>query len=1023
MYSLIHCVRRMETERRTEDRERRTTLRSFQQNSAVLALVVILVCGFHIVSPAVDAERADGGARDITTSEVGLPSALQSAGCFGVRTQIPGVDGAFAAIAVDDVGGVYVAYQGVAEVYSEYYCHVYFSYSHDYGDSWSESFRVNDNDSASVVCDTPSIAVDSLTGHVFVAWKDNRTGVAKVYVDKSIDRGVSFGVDALVYDWSYDAMYMGYPRTVNIEVGVDGKVYVAWIMYEGANPYDCDIFFAWSADGGQTFSTPTNVNPLEDEARHYHPWIAVSTDGTIYVAYPKRNSTSVGVYLARSQNGGASFEPPVKINDDTGTRYRGGVQVIIAVDGHLHATWTDGRAGDGTQYMDIYYATSSDGGVSFSPNVRVNDDSIVTPPDTHPHFTRGVQGSPSIVADTASRIHLVWEDFRNFVNENTYCRDVYYASSEAGTVFTKNLRANPFNASATFVDCADPVVAIDAQDNLFMAYSDAPTDYSIYHKIYFMLAPKTTWNWTTSLDWNHYHNYTEITTILAGLNATYPNIVDVFSIGQSWSSRDIYCVRLTNESDEQLKPEVLFVGYHHAQEPISAELPLYYVVDVATNYGSNPNVTTQMDTRAIYVVVALNVDGFDVFAANDRQRKNARPVNEDSDGSIDEDPPEDLNGNSLVEILVNYTDPYDPEFMEYEGIDNDTDGANGEDWIGGVDLNRNYPVGWENASSDPSSPVYRGPAPFSEPETQALRDLVLGHNFTHAISFHSGLEFIIYPWGCTADPTPDDAKFVEIAQHLSSITGGTIYDSPTVMYGIWDDWMYGEAGVLALTCEIFRNATWMDAVIEPGPYPNTSWIGGERWLYNPFPTGIETVIQRWLPVFTYIVDLARPPNLAVSAITTPKSVVGQGYDLNVTVVVENQGSMIEDINVTVYLNGDTLGSLSASVKGGESAICYFAWNTSSFSKGNYTITAVVNAVLGETDAADNTLVGNTVTVTIPGDVDGDRDVDIYDIVRMAGAYGTSIPNPSYDSNSDIDGDGDIDIYDIVAAAGNYGESW
>jgi len=94
MYSLIHCVRRMETERRTEDRERRTTLRSFQQNSAVLALVVILVCGFHIVSPAVDAERADGGARDITTSEVGLPSALQSAGCFGVRTQIPGVDGA-----------------------------------------------------------------------------------------------------------------------------------------------------------------------------------------------------------------------------------------------------------------------------------------------------------------------------------------------------------------------------------------------------------------------------------------------------------------------------------------------------------------------------------------------------------------------------------------------------------------------------------------------------------------------------------------------------------------------------------------------------------------------------------------------------------------------------------------------------------------------------------------------------------------------------------------------------------------
>ena len=952
----------------------------------------------------------------------GSPSALQSAGCFGFRTRIPGVDGAFAAIAIDRVGGVYVAYQGVAEIHGEYYSHVYFSYSHDYGSSWSESFRVNDNDNASVVCDTPTIAVDPLTGHVFVAWKDNRTGVAKVYVDKSTDQGVSFGTDALVYDWTYDTMYMGYPRTVNIEVGLDGKVYVAWIMYEGANPYDCDIFFAKSTDGGQTFSTPANVNPVEDEARHYHPWIAVSTDGTIYVTYAKRNSTSVGVYLSRSQNGGASFGPPVRIDDeDTGTRYRGGVQIIIAPDGVLHATWTDGRAGDGTQYMDIYYAKSSDGGASFSPNIRVNDDTIVTPPDTHPHFTRGVQGSPSIVADSTSRVHLVWEDFRNFVKENTYCRDVYYASSKGGMVFTKNLRANPFNASATFVDCADPVVAIDSQDNLFMAYSDAPTEDSAYHAIYFMRIPRSAWNWTSFLDWGHYHNYTEITTILSGLNDTYSNIVDVFSIGKSWRNQDIYCARLTNENVGEPKPEVLFVGYHHAQEPISAELPLYYVVDAVTNYGLDENATNLLNTRQIYVIVALNVDGFDLFESNDRQRKNARTIDEDSDGSIDEDPPEDLNGNGLIEILINHTDPYNPEFMGYEGADNDTDGVNGEDWIGGVDLNRNYPVAWEDAVSDPSSSVYRGPAPFSEPETQAIRDLVLEHNFTHAISFHSGLEFIIYPWGCTADPTPDDAKFVEIAQDLSSITGGTQYDSPTVMHGIWDDWMYGEAGVLALTCEIFRNETWMNAIIEPGPYPHTSWLGGAMWLYNPFPSGIETVIQRWLPVFTYIADLARPPNLAVSTITTPKSIIGQGLTLNVTVVVANQGSMIEEINVTVYLNDDVFESLLSSVKGGESVVCDFAWNTSGFSKGNYTVSAVVDIVPGETDTADNTLVGGTLIVTIPGDVDGDFDVDLYDAVKLLTHYGAKEGDPSYDAICDIDGDGDIDLYDAVILLTHYGQ--
>jgi hypothetical protein len=909
------------------------------------------------------------------------------------------------------------------EIGADYYAHVYFSYSHDYGSTWSYSFRVNDNASSSVVCDSPNIAVDQNTEHIFVTWKDNRTGVAKVYVDKSVDRGVSFGSDIMVYDWPYDLMFTGLPRTASIKVSDNGTVYVAWIQYNGSNLYDCDIYLASSLDGGQTYNTPVSVNPLGFEARHSHPWITVDEENVIYVAYPMRNATYSGVYLTRSQNGGTSFETPVKVNDDSTNRYRGGAQVIKSRDDKIHVVWTDGRAGDGAEYLDIYYATSLDGGSSFSSNVRVNDDSVITPPASHPHFTRGPQGSPSIAVDNDSRVHLVWEDFRNFVNETAYCRDVYYASSGEGVVFTKNLRANPVNSSLESIDCADPTMVIDSNDNLFMVYSDVLSNESVKHRIYFMSTPRSSLGWTTLLDWTQYHNYTEITTILSGLNNTYSDIVDVSVIGQSVHYQDIYCLCLTNESASEPKPEVLFVGYHHVQEVISAELLLYYVVEATTNYGSSENLTTLLNTRAVYVVVALNVDGFDLFESNDRQRKNAHQIDEDTDGSLDEDPPNDLNGNDLIEILVNYTDPYNPEFLRYEGVDNDTDGANGEDWIGGVDLNRNYPMHWENAVSDPSSPVYRGSAPFSEPETQALRDLVADHNFTHALSFHSGLELIIYPWGCTADPTPDDAKFVEIAQNLSNLTGGLPYVSPTIMYGIWDDWMYNETGTLALTCEIFRNQTWMDAVLEPGPYPNTAWVGGERWLYNPFPSAIESVIQRWLPTFTYIVELAQPPNLAISAISISKSVVGQGFSMNVTVVIANQGTMSEPINVTLYLNDEPFDSLVDIVKGGEFSFCQFVWNTSDFIKGNYTIRASVEAIPGETDTVDNTLVGGTILVTIPGDVDGDRDVDIFDIVAMAGAYGSEEGEPEYAPAYDIDNDADVDIFDIVVAAGNYGDSW
>jgi len=56
-------------------------------------------------------------------------------------------------------------------------------------------------------------------------------------------------------------------------------------------------------------------------------------------------------------------------------------------------------------------------------------------------------------------------------------------------------------------------------------------------------------------------------------------------------------------------------------------------------------------------------------------------------------------------------------------------------------------------------------------------------------------------------------------------------------------------------------------------------------------------------------------------------------------------------------------------------------------------------------------------------VDGDRDVDIFDIVCMAGVYGVEYPDPRYDRLCDVDLDGDIDIFDIVIAAGHYGESW
>ncbi len=360
-----------------------------------------------------------------------------------------------------------------------------------------------------------------------------------------------------------------------------------------------------------------------------------------------------------------------------------------------------------------------------------------------------------------------------------------------------------------------------------------------------------------NVEWNEYHNYTEIINILLELNATYPAIVDVFAIGRSWQNRTIYCVRLTNESITYPKPAVLFVGYHHAREPITAELALYFTVYIANNYAQNVTIANMLNQSEIYIIVALNVDGFSTVTQNDWQRKNARPTDEDSDGLVDEDPPEDEDGDGKIEYLWN---SYYGYFVRWEGWDNDGDGINGEDWIGGVDLNRNYGYAW-NASTDSGSPFpededYKGPAPFSELETSALRDLVMQYDFHYAVSLHSGADVILYPWGYTTNPSPHDYKYQMLASNISQLVNSP-YQQSSQMYttsGVWDDWMYGNQSVYSLTFEIYMDeSAW---TYEPGPQPHTYWIGGIREAFNPPSWAILQTIQRWTPGLFYITNKA-----------------------------------------------------------------------------------------------------------------------------------------------------------------------
>jgi len=167
---------------------------------------------------------------------------------------------------------------------------------------------------------------------------------------------------------------------------------------------------------------------------------------------------------------------------------------------------------------------------------------------------------------------------------------------------------------------------------------------------------------------------------------------------------------------------------------------------------------------------------------------------------------------------------------------------------------------------------------------------------------------------------------------------------------------------------------------------------------------------------------AGPHDVGIRSFEISKTVVGQGYNVNMTATIINYGEQTETFNLTIQANSTTLYTLTQTLTSRNSTTVTFTWNTTDVAKGKYTITVNVTSVPSETDLADNTFVYGVVTVTIIGDVDGDRDVDIYDVVKITGIYGSQRGDPQFNPNSDLDDDGEIKIYDVVRCTSHYGQS-
>jgi hypothetical protein len=273
-----------------------------------------------------------------------------------------------------------------------------------------------------------------------------------------------------------------------------------------------------------------------------------------------------------------------------------------------------------------------------------------------------------------------------------------------------------------------------------------------------------------------YHTYGEVIEELNHFNTLYPDITYLDTIG--FTTREgipIVAFKISDNAHmKEDEPSILFNGVHHAEEVLGCEVIMGMIEDLLSRYPEDTLVRKWVDSTEIWFIPVLNPDGHNIVttAVDTGWRKNLR----------------DNNNNGIIDL-------------DYDG----------------VDLNRNYDFHWdEGGDSIPSGYFYRGPYPFSENETQAIRDLCQRELFVASINYHSPSysigEVVYYPW-ILYDPNapllpPDFNIIIHLANRISE---NIITDDHSGHYwsqigdgnvGNARNWMYGTLGILSFTIEI-----------------------------------------------------------------------------------------------------------------------------------------------------------------------------------------------------------------------------
>jgi hypothetical protein len=254
-----------------------------------------------------------------------------------------------------------------------------------------------------------------------------------------------------------------------------------------------------------------------------------------------------------------------------------------------------------------------------------------------------------------------------------------------------------------------------------------------------------------------YHSSDEMGFYLFELARDYPDFVEVKSVAKSLEGRDVWMIEVGRgkEADRAARPAMLVVAGLEGSHLLGTELLLAFLDHLtllgepmpvgAGLFSENIELERLLGSVTIYLFPRLNPDGAERYFMSPKmeQPSNMRPTDDDHDGMIDEDGPDDLSGDGII-TWVRVADS-EGEYIQaakdarvmrkakrekgergawryfIEGNDNDADEEFNEDGPGGVNFNMNFPFNYK--FFDPASGTHQ----VCEPETRALADFVVAH--------------------------------------------------------------------------------------------------------------------------------------------------------------------------------------------------------------------------------------------------------------------------------------------------------